>query len=111
MDSTPPSPWNNYLPVKINKMAYNQDHSLFVLATTRGYRVFDSKTFVSVCKVDDYQDLIGDLALAMTLYKAQLIYFVGNDENISYTFQPPNLSKNILSKNIIFAQIYITMRI
>ena len=85
MDSTPPSPWNNYLPVKINKMAYNQDHSLFVLATTRGYRVFDSKTFVSVCKVDDYQELIGDLALAMTLYKSQLIYFVGNDENISYT--------------------------
>lgn len=85
MDSSQITPWNKYLPVKINKMLYNQDHSLFVLSTTRGYRVFDSKTFTSVCKVDDYQDIIGDIACAMTLYKSQLIYFVGNDENISYT--------------------------
>lgn len=85
MDSTPSEPWNTYRKVNINHMSYNQDFSLFVLATSRGYRVFDAKSFVSVCKVDDYHEVIGDLSLASTLFKSQLIYFVGNEDNITYT--------------------------
>ena len=85
MDSTPSEPWNTYRKVNINHMSYNQDFSLFVLATSRGYRVFDAKSFVSVCKVDDYHEIIGDLSLANTLFKSQLIYFVGNEDNITYT--------------------------
>ena len=39
-----PNPWNsNEYPVKINNIRYNQDNTLFVLATSRGYKIFSTK--------------------------------------------------------------------
>ena len=83
MDAAP-SPWNEKKKVVVNHMSYDQEHSLFVLATSKGYRIFDSKTLVLLSKVDDFQDIIGDIMKAQTLYRSQLVFFVGTENNLCY---------------------------
>ena len=42
-------PWNSKeFPVKINSIKYNQDNTLFVLATSRGYKIFSTKNMKQV---------------------------------------------------------------
>ena len=79
-----PTEWNTQRKVTINNIRFNQDNSLLVLATSRGYRVFDSRSFEAVSSVNDYHDIIGDIAIAQTLYKSHLVFLVGSLQNNSF---------------------------
>ena len=81
--SIPTTEWNTHYKVTINNIRFNQDNSLLVLATSRGYRIFDSRSFISVSSVNDYHDIIGDIAIAQTLYKSHLVFLVGSLQNSS----------------------------
>lgn len=81
--TTTTTEWNTHCKVTINNIRFNQDNTLLVLATSRGYRIFDSRSFTSVSSVNDYHDIIGDIAIAQTLYKSHLVFLVGTLQNSS----------------------------
>lgn len=85
MESTTIQPWNKGRQIKINRLTYNQDHTLFILATSNGYRVFETRSLKLLSKVDDFQDIISDIAIACLFYCSSIIYFVGTEENITFS--------------------------
>ena len=62
-------------------MRYNNDNTLFCLATNHGYRIFCSKTFklIHIPSRENYS--LGDLFLCNVYKKSQIIFFVGNESN------------------------------
>ena len=65
----------------IYSMRYNNDNTLFCLATNHGYRIFCSKTFkiIHIPSRENYS--LGDLFLCNVYKKSQIIFFVGNESN------------------------------
>ena len=59
MDYSKISPWNiGDFPVKVNSIRFNQNNTLLTLATSRGYKIFSSKT---LRKVQEETQLVRDL--------------------------------------------------
>lgn len=52
--------------------------------TNDGYRLYETNNFTLVNDVDDYQNLIGNLKLAIPLFKSRIILFVGKEDNPSF---------------------------
>ena len=65
----------------IYSMRYNNDNSLFCLATNHGYRIFCSKTFKLVHNPSRENYSLGDLFLCNVYKKSQIIFFVGTESN------------------------------
>lgn len=76
-------PWNNKK-LKIYNIAFNQDKTLLVLATSKGYKIFETDTYTSVQYEEEFQDVLGPLKQAMTLYSSHIIIFFGTKENEAY---------------------------
>ena len=79
-------PWNSKeFPVTINNIRYNQNYSLFVLATSKGYKIFSTNDLKQVHEETNKVRELGDISLAMTYYSSNLVFFVGkkSNENIS----------------------------
>ena len=75
-------PWNSKeFPVKINNIRYNQNYSLFVLATSKGYKIFSTNTLEQVHEETNKVRELGDISLAMTYYSSNLVFFVGKKSN------------------------------
>ena len=72
-------------PVKINNIKYNQNYSLFVLATSRGYKIFSTNSLEQVHEETNKVSELRDISLAMTYYISNLVFFVGkkSNENLS----------------------------
>ena len=67
-------PWNsNEFPVKINNIKYNQDNSLFTLATSKGYKIFSTKNLRQVHEETEKVRELGDLESVQTYYSTRNI--------------------------------------
>lgn len=69
-------------------LSLNTNKSLLTVATTRGFKVFDTKNFKQLTdNKDDYMELIGPLKFVFPFFESNLIFFVGNEENLNF---PPS---------------------
>ena len=67
-------PWNSKeFPVKINSIRYNQDNTLFTLATSRGYKIFSTKNLKQVHEETEKVRDLGDLELVQTYYCTSMV--------------------------------------
>ena len=90
-------PWNSKeFPVKVNNIRYNQNNTLFTLATSRGYKIFSTKNLLQVQEETDIVRDLGDLEIVMTYYESSLVFFI------------PTVFNDKISKNelIIFDDLY-----
>ena len=95
-------PWNSKeFPVKINNIRYNQDNTLFTLATSRGYKIFSTKNLLQVQEETNSVYDLGDLDIAMTYYSSSLVFFTCTENNDNYTTKElilyDDFSQNIIS--------------
>ena len=75
-------PWNaQEFPVKINNIRYNQDNTLFTLATSKGYKIFSTKTLLQVQEETSSVHDLGDLNIVMTYYSSSLVFFTCTKSN------------------------------
>ena len=79
-------PWNSKeFPVKVNNIRYNQDNTLFILATSRGYKIFSTKNLKQVHEETEKVRELGDIELALTYYSSSLVFFIPTKDNDHYT--------------------------
>ena len=79
-------PWNSKeFPVKINNIRYNQDHTLFNLATSKGYKIFSTKNLKQVHEETEKVRDLGDLELVQTYYSSSLVFFLPTKMKKNYT--------------------------
>ena len=79
-------PWNSKeFPVKINNIRYNQNYSLFVLATSKGYKIFSTNDLKQVHEETNKVRELGDISLAMTYYSSNLVFFVAKKSNENFS--------------------------
>ena len=80
------TPWNSKeFPVKINNIRYNQDNSLFTLATSRGYKIFSTKNLMQVHEETNAVRDLGDLDIVMTYYSSSLVFFTFTKYNNNFS--------------------------
>ena len=86
MDYTKITPWNSSeFPVKVNNIRFNQDNTLFTLATSRGYKIFSTKTLRKVQEETDLVRDFGDLKIVMVYYGTCIVFFTGKKNNKNIT--------------------------
>ena len=79
-------PWNSKeFPVKINNIRYNQDNTLFTLATSRGYKIFSTKNLKQVHEETEKVRELGDLESVQTYYSSSLVFILPTKNNEIYT--------------------------
>jgi hypothetical protein len=79
-------PWNSKeFPVKVNNIRYNQDNSLFTLATSKGYKIFSTKNLIQVQEETNTVHDLGDLDIVMTYYSSSLVFFTATKYNEKYS--------------------------
>ena len=86
MDYSKITPWNiGEYPVKVNNIRFNQDNTLITLATSRGYKIFSSKTLRKVQEETELVRDLGDLKIVMTYYGTNIVFFTGKKNNKKIT--------------------------
>jgi len=86
MDYSKITPWNiGEYPVKVNNIRFNQDNTLLTLATSRGYKIFSSKTLRKVQEETELVRDLGDLKIVMTYYGTNIVFFTGKKNNKKIT--------------------------
>ena len=86
MDYSKITPWNiGEYPVKVNNIRFNQDNTLLTLATSRGYKIFSSKTLRKVQEETELVRELGDLKNVMTYYGTSIVFFTGKKNNKKVT--------------------------
>jgi len=86
MDYSKITPWNiGEYPVKVNNIRFNQDNTLLTLATSRGYKIFSSKTLRKVQEETELVRDLGDLKIVMTYYGTSIVFFTGKKNNKKIT--------------------------
>ena len=79
-------PWNSKeFPVKVNNIRYNQDNSLFTLATSKGYKIFSAASLIQVQEETNIVQDLGDLDIVMTYYSSSLVFFTATKYNEKYS--------------------------
>ena len=79
-------PWNSKeFPVRINSLRYNQDNTLFTLATSKGYKIFSTKNLKQVHEETEKVRELGDLELVLTYYSSSLVFFIPTKNNENFT--------------------------
>ena len=82
MDYSKISPWNSGdFPVKVNNIRFNQNNTLITIATSRGYKIFSSKTLRKVQEETELVRDLGDLNIVMTYYESSIVFFTGKKNN------------------------------
>ena len=78
-------PWNSKdFPVKINSIRYNQDNTLFTLATSRGYKIFSTKNLKQAYEETAKIRELDDLEIVMTYYCTSLVFFIPTKNNKNF---------------------------
>ena len=86
MDYSKISPWNvGDFPVKVNSIRFNQNNTLLTLATSRGYKIFSSKTLRKVQEETQLVRDLGDLNIVMTYFDSSIVFFTGKKNNKNIT--------------------------
>ena len=79
-------PWNSKeFPVTINNIRYNQDNTLFTLATSRGYKIFSTNNLKQVHEETEKVRGLGDLESVQTYYSSSLVFILPTKNNENYT--------------------------
>ena len=79
-------PWNSKeFPVTINHIRYNQDNTLFTLATSRGYKIFSTNNLKQVHEETEKVRELGDLESVQTYYSSSLVFILPTKNNENYT--------------------------
>ena len=79
-------PWNSKeFPVTINNIRYNQDNTLFTLATSRGYKIFSTNNLKQVHEETEKVRELGDLESVQTYYSSSLVFILPTKNNENYT--------------------------
>ena len=79
-------PWNSKeFPVTINNIRYNQDNTLFSLATSRGYKIFSTNNLKQVHEETEKVRELGDLESVQTYYSSSLVFILPTKNNENYT--------------------------
>ena len=79
-------PWNTgEFPIKVHNIRFNQNNTLFTLATSRGYKIFSAKTLRKVQEETEYVRDFEDLKIVMTYYESNIVFCIAkkNNEKIS----------------------------
>jgi hypothetical protein len=83
MDLSQVKPWNSgEYPVTINNIRFNQDYTLLALATSRGYKIFSSKTLLQVQEETELVRDFGNLNFVMTYYSSNIVFFTAKKNNL-----------------------------
>ena len=94
-------PWNsNENPLKVNSIRYNQDYSLLVIATSKGYKIFSSLTYKSLEEKNEEMNNFDDIHVADTYYSSSIVILL-----------PSKLNKNYKNNEIIFFDDYFKKKI
>ena len=105
----------------INNIRFNQDYTLLTFATSRGYKIFSSKSLIQVHEETELVRDFGNLNIVMTYYSSNIVIFTAkkNNPNISpkqliifddftqnnlshFTSKEENIIDFYVSKNAIF---------
>ena len=79
-------PWNSKeFPVTINNIRYNQDNTLFTLATSRGYKIFSTNNLKQAHEETEKVRELGDLESVQTYYSSSLVFILPTKNNENYT--------------------------
>ena len=79
-------PWNSKeFPVTINNIRYNQDNTLFTLATSRGYKIFSTNNLKQVHEETEKVREFGNLESVQTYYSSSLVFILPTKNNENYT--------------------------
>ena len=105
MDLSNIKPWNTgEFPVRVNNIRFNQDYTLFSLATSRGYKIFCSKTLLQVQEQTELVRNFGDLNIVMNYYSTNIVFFTAKKNNPNFTMKEliifDDFSQKIISKFI-----------
>ena len=74
--------------IHIHWIETNNDNTIIITATNKGYRVYDTASYNLVSKVNDVQEfVIGDIEQASVLANSSVVLFRGAKNNLSF---PPN---------------------
>ena len=85
-DSLKIIPWNSTEnPVKVNCIRYNQDLSLLIVATSKGYKIFSSSNFKELGENTDIINNFGDIHVAELYYSSKLVFLLPSKFNKNYT--------------------------
>lgn len=94
-------PWNsNENPLKVNSIRYNQDYSLLVIATSKGYKIFSSLTYKSLEEKNEEMNNFDDIHVADTYYSSSIVLLL-----------PSKFNKNYKNNEIIFFDDYFKKKI
>ena len=94
-------PWNsNENPLKVNSIRYNQDYSLLVIATSKGYKIFSSLTYKSLEEKNEEINNFDDIHVADTYYSSSIVLLL-----------PSKFNKNYKNNEIIFFDDYFKKKI
>lgn len=94
-------PWNsNENPLKVNSIRYNQDYSLLVIATSKGYKIFSSLTYKSLEENNEEINNFDDIHVADTYYSSSIVLLL-----------PSKFNKNYKNNEIIFFDDYFKKKI
>ena len=94
-------PWNsNENPLKVNSIRYNQDYSLLVIATSKGYKIFSSLTYKSLEEKNEEINNFDDIHVADTYYSSSIVILL-----------PSKFNKNYQNNEIIFFDDYFKKKI
>ena len=79
-------PWNSSdYPVEVNSIRYNQDFSLLVLGTSKGYRIFLTSNLKKAHEETEEVKNLGDISIAMAYYKSSLVFCLPSKYNQNFT--------------------------
>lgn len=94
-------PWNsNENPLKVNSIRYNQDYSLLVIATSKGYKIFSTLTYKSLEEKKEEMNNFDDIHVADTYYSSSIVILL-----------PSKFNKNYKNNEIIFFDEYFKKKI
>ena len=94
-------PWNsNENPIKVNSIRYNQDLSLLILGTSKGYKIFSSTTFKSVEEENEIICNFGDIHVAELYYSSKIVFLLPSIYNKKYLSNEIIVFDDYFQKNV-----------
>lgn len=95
------SPWNSSEnSVTINSIRYNQDLSLLILGTSKGYKIFSSTTFKSVEEENEIICNFGDIHVAELYYSSKIVFLLPSIYNQKYLSNEIIVFDDYFQKNV-----------
>lgn len=79
-------PWNSGEDtIKVNSIRYNNDYTLLVLGTSKGYRIFSTSDLKLCNEIFENNINFGDISQAMVYYNSPIIFLLPSQKNEKYS--------------------------